>query len=258
MAMRMPFASLLRGSDGPHNRDRVLEVDGTSIPVRVVENARSSRITLRILPGGASLKVTMPPHVRDRELDEFLHRNRDWVAVRRARLPEQVDIGEGSVIPYRGISHRIVHLDRIRGVVEPRLVGGERCLLVPGEPDRIGARLVAFLKRQARRELDMAVNRHAASLGVRPRQIRITDTSSRWGSCSSTRTLSFSWRIIMAPPEVLDYLAAHEVAHLREMNHSRKFWDHVRALCPQMETHKAWLRAHGAELHAIRTGSQSD
>ena len=235
----------------PRNRDRYIEVDGWMLPVRVIEHPTSRRITLRLLPGGDGLKITMPAHVSDHELDEFLERNRQWVSVRRARLPKTVALGDGAVIPFRGIDHRIIHLDRLRGVVEAKPVAGEASLLVPGDPARIGRRVVDFMKKQARVALDEAVTRHAAALDVRPRQIRITDTTSRWGSCSSTRTLSFSWRIIMAPPEVLDYLAAHEVAHLREMNHSDRFWSHVRAICPDMETHKAWLRKNGSGLHAI-------
>ena len=93
--------------------------------------------------------------------------------------------------------------------------------------------------------------RHSATLGVKAKSITMRDTTSRWGSCSSSGALNFSWRIIMAPPEVLDYLAAHEVAHLREMNHSDRFWALVAETCPNFEAHKAWLRTHGTGLHAV-------
>lgn len=233
------------------SRDRVLQVDGEDMPVKVIEHPKSKRITLRLMPGGDGLKITMPAHVSDRELDGFLERNKNWVSTRKARLPQKVELQEGQTIPYRGRQHRIVHLDRMRGVVEVREIAGEPSLLVPGDPKFIQRKLLDFLKKQARESLNQAVSVHAASLGVRPKQIRITDSTSRWGSCSSTRTLSFSWRIIMAPDTVLDYLAAHEVAHLREMNHSDRFWNHVRAICPDMEIHKTWLRRHGASLHAV-------
>ena len=123
--------------------------------------------------------------------------------------------------------------------------------LAPGAADHVGRRVVDFLRRMARRELDEAVARHAASLAVRPHSLRITDSRSRWGSCSHTRTLSFSWRIIMAPPAALDYLAAHEVAHLKEMNHSPAFWRLVAQLCPDMKAQRSWLRANTDRLHAI-------
>jgi predicted metal-dependent hydrolase len=93
--------------------------------------------------------------------------------------------------------------------------------------------------------------RHAEKLGVKPSRITVRDTASRWGSCSSARTLSFSWRLILAPDFVLDYVVAHEVAHLREMNHSPRFWAHVKALVGDERPHRAWLRAEGAKLHAF-------
>lgn len=243
-----------RQSASSVSRDRFLHVDGEDMPVKVVEHPKSKRITLRLMPGGGGLKITMPAHVSDRELDGFLQRNINWVATRKARLPQKVELEEGHSIPYIGVQHRIVHLDRMRGVVEAREIAGEPSLLVPGDPKFIQRKLLDFLKKQARENLNISVSKHAASLNVRPKQIRITDSTSRWGSCSSTRTLSFSWRIIMAPETVLDYLAAHEVAHLREMNHSDRFWNHVQDICPDMETQKAWLRRHGASLHAVSLG----
>jgi predicted metal-dependent hydrolase len=234
------------------SRDRWLQVDGNSLPVRVVEHPGSRRITLRLLPGGDGLKVTMPAHVGDAELDAFLHRNVNWVAARRARLPKTVSIAEGQLIPFRGVPHRIMCSGPGRGVVEPLEINGEYVLRIPGDQAFIQRKLLDYFKKQARKVLAEHVVIHSASLDVRARQIRITDTTSRWGSCSSTRTLSFSWRIILAPPEVLDYLVAHEVAHLREMNHSPRFWQLVADICPQMERHKSWLRKNGAKLHAIQ------
>lgn len=155
------------------------------------------------------------------------------------------------MIPFKGVDHKIIHLDRLRGVIEAKLIVGEPSLLVPGEPGMIPRKMITFLKKEARKELNAAVSECSEALGARAKIIRITDTTSRWGSCSTTRTLSFSWRIIMAPPEVLYYLAAHEVAHLREMNHSEDFWNLVREICPDMDKHKAWLKTNGNHLHAI-------
>jgi predicted metal-dependent hydrolase len=106
-----------------------------------------------------------------------------------------------------------------------------------------------YLKREARKELQKASLYYAQALGVKVRRLSIRDQSSRWGSCTSAGSLSFSWRLILAPSRVLDYLAAHEVAHLVEMNHSAKFWRLVRRICPDHEAAKAWLDAHGADLH---------
>ena len=111
--------------------------------------------------------------------------------------------------------------------------------------------LGVLIKKQAKNDLTKAVRRYAKELGANPKSITMRDTVSRWGSCSARGTLSFCWRIVMAPPEVLDYLAAHEVAHLREMNHSPDFWGLVKQICPQYETQKLWLTKEGAKLHAI-------
>jgi hypothetical protein len=232
-------------------RERLIEAGGRTLPVAVVENSRATRLTLRIVPGGKALRVTIPPHVSDNQVDHFIARNRNWVAVRLDKLPEPVTASVGAIIPFLGVGHRIVPVNRLRGVVEAGQHLGKPALLVPGEREHAGRKVTAFLKREARKRLDHAVARYCAVLGVRARALRITDTTSRWGSCSTTRTLSFSWRIVMAPPEVLEYLAAHEVAHLKEMNHSPAFWAIVKKLCPAMERHKAWLKRHGSLLHAI-------
>ena len=233
------------------DRDFEIEIDGIMMPVKVVENDRAKRLTLRLFPAGDGLKVTTPAHVGDDEIEEFVNRNRHWAATRIARLPKRVELNHGATIPFKGIEHTIIPSGSLRGLVQVKMQDDAPVLVVPGEPSTTSRKLVSFMKREARSALDEVVNIHADKIGIRPKQIRITDTTSRWGSCSSTRTLSFSWRIIMAPPEVLNYLAAHEVAHLREMNHSDRFWNLTRELCPDTDIQKGWLRAHGAKLHAV-------
>lgn len=122
-------------------------------------------------------------------------------------------------------------------------------LCVAGDPDHLPRRVKDWLKREARSDLDEAVSRYGKALRVRPRRISLRDQSSRWGSCSASGTLSFSWRLVLAPAFVLDYVAAHEVAHMREMNHGAKFWTHVDRVCPHMEEAREWLRIHGPDLH---------
>jgi len=122
-----------------------------------------------------------------------------------------------------------------------------------GDPKFVPRKVTDFLKRQAKQDLNRAVNHYSAALNVKAKSITLRDTTSRWGSCSSSGALNFSWRIVLAPPEVLNYLAAHEVAHLREMNHSDRFWRLVEEVCPDMEIQKSWLRNHGAQLHAVAT-----
>ena len=231
-----------------------MEIDGETIDVKIVENPRTTRLTLRLVPAsktGESLKVTVPPRTPDGEIDAFLERNRNWAAARLSRLPKVIRIEDGATIPLRGEPHRIIHSGQKRGIVSIGQDEHGPVIRVHGDPKFIGRRVADFLKRQARQELTAAVSRHSTSLGVKAKSITLRDTTSRWGSCSSTGALNFSWRIILAPPQVLDYLAAHEVAHLREMNHSDRFWDLVESICPDMKKHRSWLRTHGAELHAV-------
>lgn len=230
----------------------ILMMEGAEFPVEIVNNTRSKRLTLRMKPDGRGAKVTTPPHVSDQEVVGFIEKNQNWLAVRLARMPKSTIPQDGVLVLYEGVEYKITHLDRKRGIVEAKQIAGEPTLLVPGEVEHMPRRVIDFMKKQARTKLDLAVTDYSARLGVRAKSIRITDSKSRWGSCSTTRTLSFSWRIVMAPPAVLHYLAAHEVAHLREMNHSDRFWKLVEELCPDMQVQKSWLRRHGPALHSVR------
>ena len=240
---------------GLRERWTLVEIEGRMVDVRVVENPRTSRLTLRIVPAAKtpeSLRVTVPPGTPEHEVDTFLARNAGWAAARLARLPQITRIAEGARIPLRGIDHTIRHSGRTRGVVATGMDEDGPVIRVHGDAKFVARKVADFLKRQARADLTKAVAIHAKALSVTPSSITLRDTTSRWGSCSSTGALNFSWRIVLAPPAVLDYLAAHEVAHLREMNHSDRFWALVEETCPDYSRHRAWLRAHGSALHAVQ------
>lgn len=241
--------------DGREERWTLLQTGSGAFDVRILENSRTSRLTLRIVPAsktGESLRVTVPPGTSDVEIDAFLARNAAWAEARLSRLPNVVKIEEGAVIPLRGVDHTICHSGRARGVVATGMEEHGPVIRVHGDKAFTPRKIVDFLKRQARMDLTAAVELHAKHLGVTPKSITLRDTTSRWGSCSTAGALNFSWRIVLAPPDVLDYLAAHEVAHLVEMNHSDRFWAQVKKTCPGYETPKAWLRHNGAALHAIQ------
>jgi predicted metal-dependent hydrolase len=165
------------------------------------------------------------------------------------RLPDGAPFVHGAVLPLRGVAHRIDHRRAARGTVWTETQADERLLCVAGQAPHLPRRVQDYLKREAKRELEAASRQAALALGVEVKRVSVRDQSSRWGSCSSSGVLSYSWRLILAPPFVLDYLAAHEVAHLIEMNHSRRFWRLVERICPDMGRAKAWLDAHGADLH---------
>lgn len=227
------------------------EVAGRRLPLRVVENARAKRLTLRLEAGGQGLRVTVPPGLARGEVQRFLDRHQGWLEQKLAKVPERPQLRPGVKVPIRGVPHLITHEPAMRGVAHVRQEADGPVLVVYGDRRRLGRRVSDFLKREAKREIEPLVARHAASVGRRAKSIRFKDTSSRWGSCTSDGGLSFSWRIMMAPPPVINYLVAHEVAHLREMNHGPKFWELCKRLCPDTDRCKDWLKRNGTALQAI-------
>jgi predicted metal-dependent hydrolase len=218
--------------------------------VRLRRHRQARRYTLRIQAATREVILTIPPRGTLKDAREFAQKHGGWIAARLGRLPEAVRFAHGVVVPLRGVPHRIVHRRDLRGTVW--IEGnsdGERFLCVTGDAPHIDRRVSDYLRREAKRDLEAASYRFAAELGVRIRRVSVRDQASRWGSCSTTGVLSYSWRLILAPGFVLDYLAAHEVAHLAEMNHSARFWRIVRRLCPSHDRAKVWLDVHGSDLH---------
>nr|WP_314255986.1 SprT family zinc-dependent metalloprotease [uncultured Devosia sp.] len=225
-----------------------IEIDGAPVTVAVKVNARSKSYRLS-LPGSGPV-LTLPPHGKWAEAEAFLHRHHNWLAARIKRVPEATSFAHGSTITLRGEEYRVVATGRVRGRVEVAEMDGEKVLLVPGDAAHQARRLTDWLKDEALADLEIRSAYHAARLGVTIKAIRMREQKSRWGSCSSTGNINYNWRLILAPPFVLDYVAAHEVAHLVEMNHSAAFWATVKKTMPDMERGRAWLKAHGRELMA--------
>jgi predicted metal-dependent hydrolase len=218
--------------------------------VRLRRHRQARRYTLRIQSATREVVLTIPPRGTLKEAREFAQKHGGWIAARLDRLPRAAPFADGVVVPLRGEPHRIVHRRAVRGTVWTETeADGARLLCVAGNAPHIDRRIGDFLRREAKRELELASLRHADALGVRVKRVSVRDQSSRWGSCSTTGVLSFSWRLILAPSFVLDYLAAHEVAHLIEMNHSARFWRLVEKLCADHERAKLWLDVHGTDLH---------
>jgi predicted metal-dependent hydrolase len=224
-----------------------VRIDGESIAVAVKVSSRSRSYKLSLPHGGVPL-LTVPRYGRWVEAKAFLERHTPWLAEHIERSVKPVAFVRGAIVPLRGVNHRIVPTGRVRGVVEVGEHDGELALLVPGAPEHRSRRLIDWLKAEAHHDLEKRVKLHAANLGVEVKSIIMRAQTTRWGSCSSTGKLNFNWRLVLAPPYVLDYVAAHEVAHLVEMNHSDAFWATVEQSLPTMERGREWLRAHGREL----------
>lgn len=217
------------------------------IDIALRRSAQARRISLRVSGLDGQVTLTLPPRVRESEGLAFARSRAEWIAAALARVPQAARVAPGALLPVEGIARPIVQ-GPARGAVRLSADG----LIVPGDPAQTGVRVATFLRVLARSRIESSVARHTATLGRRHSGITLRDTRSRWGSCTAAGGLMFSWRLIMAPPEVLDYVAAHEVAHLAEMNHSPRYWAVVSGLLPGYEVPRRWLKTHGSALHAWR------
>jgi predicted metal-dependent hydrolase len=230
---------------------------GEDIRINLKRNASARRFTLRVRGATGDILLTMPARASLAQARDFAQAHGAWLMARLARIPQRAPFLPGAKIPLRGVEHVLRHCPRPavrRGPVWIEQIDGRSWICATGDAAYFERRVTAFLREEARRDLESAVGRHAANAGRRPISLTLRDTSSRWGSCSAKGALNFSWRLILAPPFVLDYLAAHETAHLRHHDHSEAFWTLTRSLCPATAKAEAWLKAHGAELHRYGRG----
>ncbi len=228
-------------------RPRLLSVVGLPMPLELRESARARRMTLRLDPARGLVQVVVPAGLAEAEAVRFVGRHTGWVQARLAKLPPALPFTEGAHISVLGRDHIIRHEPFIRGSGVRE--GGE--IRVGGRVEHLPRRVRALLIAEARGLIGDRARALAATLGARVKAVTLRDTRSRWGSCTSTGRLSFSWRLMLAPEAVCNYVIAHEVAHLCEMNHSPRFWALVTKLCPDALRARDWLRRHGPALLRI-------
>jgi len=226
-------------------RRELLAIEGADVAINVRLDPRARRIVMRVHPDSGEVMVTAPSRGGAGPALAFARGESQWIARQRERMPKPVPLVPGAVVPFLGLAHPIRHT-ALRGPAPVWAVDG--AILVSGRLEHAPRRLTDFFKRQAKDILAQKSVEYAAKLGLRPSRISVRDTRSRWGSCSQNGSLSFSWRLILAPQFVRDYVVAHEVAHLKEMNHSPRFWAHVKTLSPDVERARQWLRDHGRSL----------
>ncbi|MBE7199376.1 MAG: M48 family metallopeptidase [Parafilimonas terrae] len=241
----MPLA-FLRRPDPDH-----LEVhhDGALLRILLRRRTAARRITLRVSSATGEAVITLPPRMAVSTAEKFVAGHAGWIAARLARVPERVAFEPGALIPIRGEPHRLVRRGERGGTARFGVEDGETALSLACGEAHFSRRVREILTREARADILEAVERYSVRLGQRPARITLRDTRSRWGSCTARGELNFSWRLILAPPSVLDYLVAHEMAHLREMNHSTRFWAVAHDLCGHVDSAEAWLKRNGTELH---------
>lgn len=229
-----------------------LTFDGREVPLELRVSTRARRLSLRLDPGRGGLVLTLPEGLPvERGLD-FIDRQSGWIVGRLAQLPPRVPFADGAVVPILGVEHRIRHAPWARGAAWP----DSGLLWVAGAAEHLPRRVADFLKAEARRQVARRAREKAARLpalaaGSRMRtlgRIAVRETTSRWGSCTARGDLSFCWRLVLAPEPVLDYVVAHEVAHLVHLDHSPAFWRLCGRLAEDCEASRAWLRRQGMSL----------
>jgi predicted metal-dependent hydrolase len=222
------------------------------LDITLRRSARARRFSLRVSRLDGRVTLSLPPGAREAEAMAFARQQEPWIRRALADLPQTAAVALGALIAVEG---RLLRLEAGPG----RLVHirGDS-LLIPGNPAQAGVRAGAFLKHLARDRLTQASDRYAQMIGRPYSRLTLRDTRSRWGSCTADGALMYSWRLAMAPPAVLDYVAAHEVAHLAQMNHSPAFWAIVARLVPGYAAQRRWLKLHGQALHGPRFASAGD
>ena len=227
------------------------QVEALDLPEDVVlkENARAKRLILRQDRISGQFTLTYPKRISVSQIVSFLNRQETWMNVKRASHEPVIKLGHGSILKILDEEITLIHAgDAPRK--QSKIEGNE--FLVYGDKDLIGSRAIRFLKKQARQIFTDKAAFYAEKGGLEFSKIRITDTKSCWGSCSSARVLSLSWRLLLAPEYVCDYVIAHEVSHIKHMDHSKEFWDLCEKLEPQTKRAKKWLKQNGHSLHQIQ------
>ncbi|MEL6112161.1 MAG: SprT family zinc-dependent metalloprotease [Pseudomonadota bacterium] len=233
--------------------DLITEIDlgDRSVPVEARINRRARRLIVKVDSLQGVVHLTAPSRRALADAVRFAQERRGWIREELAAGPKAHPFETGGLCPYAGVPHRIVADGGPRAPVRrlPQTAdGGPHRLVVGGEAAHVNRRVCDWLKREARRVLTDRAGFYAGELGRTHGRIRVNDTRSRWGSCSENGTLSFSWRLILAPPAILDYVAAHECAHLVHMNHSKAYWRVLAGLGVDAGAARQWFQHHGPRL----------
>ncbi len=232
-----------------HRHGDVIDVGGVRVTLRVNRQAR--RVSVRVDASRNEVVATARSERALTEAAAFANDRIIWIKSRLIGRPKETPFEPGAVIPFRG---RTVRLDHKPGASAARLVDDlfDPYIISGGEGAAYARRIESFLRREAQRVLSERTEVHVSTLGLKMPRITMGDASSRWGSCTPSRgAIRYSWRLILAPEAVLDYVAAHEVAHLVHADHSQAFWKVVRSLVGDEKEFRRWLHGEGMALHAV-------
>ena len=219
-----------------------LEKPQIKVAVRKVRN--STRLSLRVSSINESVTLTAPVSTNQDVLLRFLESKENWIKENLLKISDKkVNVDIGHLIPIFGTKK---HIEICSESLNVRIIGNS--IRIPTTVAKPGLAIENFLKKLAKEEITSVANYYCGKLGVSYASIKLRDTRSRWGSCSSNSNLMFSWRIIMAPRNIIRYLVAHEVTHLKHFNHSKEFWLIVEEYQPNFKNYRKWLKNNSYKL----------
>lgn len=213
---------------------------------------RARRVSLKVKPADRQVHVVVPGLRALKKAKAFAGEQKDWINVQLEGLPPPMPFVPGGEILFQGDHYRLVNPT---GNGRAKINRARREIIVPSpDEESFAGRVRRLMIREARAELEAATHHYAAELGKRVSKVSVRDQASRWGSAITRKGeghISYSWRLICAPPDILEYVCAHECAHLIEPNHSADFWAVCERLFPETKMAKRWLNKHGSQLHAV-------
>lgn len=230
-------------------QDRQVTIDGRNqkkIKVKIRASKKAKRLILKFNPADG-FELVRPHKIKEKIALNFLHKHNNWVLDKVDLIIDKqiINLFDGVEIPILGGEYFITHSNNLSGATH----FDDNKIIVSGYKELVNIRAIRFLKSHLAVTIDKIATEKASQINANFSKISIRDTKTRWGSCSSSGNLSFSWRLIFAPFDVLEYVICHEVSHLKEMNHSDNFWNLVKQICPDYKLHKKWLRIHGMSLY---------
>ena len=232
-----------------YQRQDCIRIDGRDVPVTLRANSRARRFIVRVHPVTGEVAITAPSEASFPNALRFARKEHRWIAQQLEAVPDQVPFVPGAKVPFRGTPHIIEHNPKAKGTVWLDSDGLFPAIVSTGDAPHVPRRVKDWLKKQARSEFNALVAEFGQDLNTMPKKLTIRDPETRWGSCATNGVISFSWRLILAPPFVMRYVAAHEMTHLIHMHHRKSFWTLLDTLVDDVDDAKAWLSQHGSHLH---------
>lgn len=230
-----------------------LHIDGKDVPVRLKVNPRARRLIVRVQQTNGQVVVTAPTRTSLKQALAFANTEKAWIAKSLAHIEAPIHLLPGQQVPFKGEPHLIRHAPERRGSVWQEQDIDRSYIVSTGEISHVPRRVRDWLKAQAKAEMSQLAYSYGERVGKKPTRLTFRDAQTRWGSCSSNGVISLSWRLILAPPFVMNYVVAHEVAHLVHLNHGNKFWQLVEQLIGDTKEARLWLDTSGASLHRYET-----